>query len=153
MNILLDTNILTRWVNAEDSQHSAVVESLRMLRSLDHIPTLVPQNLYEFWVVATRPVAVNGLGMTTGEAQTEIERFAPPLFALLQDERAILSRWQELVTKYDVKGKPAHDARLVAAMLRHGLTHLLTFNDSDYSRYTEISAVTPGAMISGAVSL
>jgi predicted nucleic acid-binding protein len=150
VNILLDTNILTRWVNTEDPQHDEAVQSLRLLRAGDHIPTLVPQNIYEFWVVATRPIAVNGLGMTTGAAHAELERFAPPLFALLQDERAILSRWQELVTKYDVKGKPAHDARLAAAMLRHGLTHLLTFNVSDFSRYAEITAVTPSDMISGA---
>ena len=80
MNILLDTNILTRWVNTEDPQHDEAVQSLRLLRAGDHIPTLVPQNIYEFWVVATRPIAVNGLGMTTGAAQAELERFAPPSF-------------------------------------------------------------------------
>ncbi len=29
-----------------------------------------------------------------------------------------------------------HDARLTAAMLVHGLTHILTFNISDFARYT-----------------
>ena len=152
MNILLDTNILTRWVNTDDAQHLEAVECLRRLRTSGHIPAIVPQNLYEFWVVATRPIAVNGLGMTSGDAELELRRFGPPLFVLLQDERAILPRWQELVTKYDVKGKPAHDARLVAAMIRHGLSHLVTFNNSDYARYPEITAITPGAFISGALS-
>jgi len=153
VNILLDTNILTRWVNSEDSQHAKAVDSLRLLRIDGHILSLVPQNLYEFWVVATRPLAVNGLSMTSDEARTELEQFSPPLFMRLLDERAILSRWQELVTKYDVKGKPAHDARLVAAMIRHGLTHLLTFNVRDFTRFTEITAMHPEAVISGTVSL
>lgn len=151
MNVLLDTNILTRWVNTEDPQHSEAAQSLRVLRTSGHIPSLVPQNLYEFWVVATRPISANGLGMTTKDAQAELQRFGPPLFALFQDERAILPRWQELVTKYDVKGKPAHDARLAAAMIRHDLSYLVTFNNSDYSRFTEITALTPGGVIAGAL--
>ena len=153
MNILLDTNILTRWVNTVDSHHAETVEALRLLRTNGHTLSLVPQNLYEFWVVATRPIAVNGLSMTSDETRTELEQFSPPLFTLLLDERAILPRWQELVTKYDVKGKPAHDARLVAAMIRHGLTHLLTFNVRDFIRFTEISAIHPDAIISGTVTL
>lgn len=38
-----------------------------------------------------------------------------------------------------MKGKNAHDARLVAAMVRHGLTHILTFNAQDFSRYRGIT--------------
>lgn len=153
MNILLDTNILTRWVNTVDSQHAETIEALRLLRTNGHTLSLVPQNFYEFWVVATRPIAVNGLSMTSDETRTELEQFSPPLFTLLLDERAILPRWQELVTKYDVKGKPAHDARLVAAMIRHGLTHLLTFNVRDFTRFIEITAIHPDAIISGTVTL
>jgi hypothetical protein len=40
-------------------------------------------------------------------------------------------------------GKPAHDARLVAAMERHGLTHLLTFNLVDFQRYAGLELLDP----------
>jgi predicted nucleic acid-binding protein len=40
-----------------------------------------------------------------------------------------------------VSGKQAHDARIVAAMKVHGVTHLLTFNTDDFKRYTDIAAV------------
>ena len=70
-------------------------------------------------------------------------------FPLRLDERGIFGRWQSLVTKYDAKGKNAHDARLVAAMLRHGLTQVLTFNGSDFSRYTEIEAISPTQYFAG----
>ena len=65
------------------------------------------------------------------------------LFPLYRDERGIFDRWEELVTRHEVKGKKAHDARIVAAMLHHNLTHLLTFNDADFKRFTEITVCTP----------
>jgi len=48
-----------------------------------------------------------------------------------------------LVLTYQVRGAKVHDARLVAAMLAHGLTHILTFNNRDFARYAEVTAVHP----------
>jgi hypothetical protein len=42
------------------------------------------------------------------------------------------------VAGYQVSGKNAHDARLVAAMLVHGIESILTFNTQDFFRYGEI---------------
>ncbi len=38
-------------------------------------------------------------------------------------------------------GKQAHDTRLVAAMIAHEMTHILTFNTDDFKRFSEITAV------------
>jgi predicted nucleic acid-binding protein len=65
------------------------------------------------------------------------------LFVVLPDEAGIFLQWEGLVIKYNVSGKQAHDTRLVAAMLVHGLTHLLTFNDRNFKRYDEIAVVNP----------
>lgn len=40
-------------------------------------------------------------------------------------------------------GKKVHDARLVAAMITHQITHLLTFNIDDFKRFSEIVVVDP----------
>jgi len=48
-----------------------------------------------------------------------------------------------LVSAQKVLGKKAHDTRLVATMQRHGLTHLLTFNSSDFQRFTNIVVLNP----------
>ncbi len=37
---------------------------------------------------------------------------------------------------YGVSGVQVHDAHLVAAMLANGITHILTFNAADFTRYT-----------------
>jgi hypothetical protein len=55
----------------------------------------------------------------------------------------IYGAWERLVTSTPVVGKNGHDARLVAAMMAHGLAHLLTFNAQDFRPYPGITAVTP----------
>jgi hypothetical protein len=42
-----------------------------------------------------------------------------------------------------ISGKNAHDARLVAAMIVHGVSSILTFNAKDFTRYAEIVVVDP----------
>lgn len=103
---------------------------------------LAPQNLYEFWVVATRPPGENGLGMTTELAQarlTELKRS----FGLLEDRPALFTTWETLVTENGVTGKSAHDARLVAAMKVADLEAILTFNKNHFTRYSGITVLTP----------
>jgi len=62
---------------------------------------------------------------------------------LYLDTPAIFSEWEQLVIKHQVMGKQVHDARLVAAMVSHNITHLLTFNLDDFKRFSEIIAVDP----------
>ena len=92
--------------------------------------------------VYTRPLERNGLGHTPAEAEAEVVRLKG-LFSLLPDSPTIYSSWERLVVSYGVRGVNVHDARLVAAMLVHELTHILTFNTRDFTRYTEITAVHP----------
>jgi predicted nucleic acid-binding protein len=121
------------------------VNAINLLRSQGEQLHTVPQNLIEFWSVYTRPIERNGLGRTLTEAQAEINRLKT-LFPLLLDTSAIYEEWERLVVVYAVRGVNVHDARLVAAMLVHGLTHILTFNISDFARYSEITAVHPTAI-------
>ena len=103
---------------------------------------IVPQNLVELWVVATRPVEQNGLGMELAAVAIELTRIKS-MFELLPETPAIYPVWESLVIQYRVIGKPAHDARLVAAMKVHGLTAILTFDRTGFSRYAGIEVVHP----------
>jgi predicted nucleic acid-binding protein len=69
---------------------------------------------------------------------------------LLPETPAIFPAWEALVSRYQVSGKPTHDARLVAAMQVHGLTSILTFNASDFRRYADIEVVDPADVASSA---
>jgi predicted nucleic acid-binding protein len=38
-------------------------------------------------------------------------------------------------------GVQVHDARLAAAMIVHHIRHILTLNETDFSRFTEVTVV------------
>jgi predicted nucleic acid-binding protein len=121
MRVLIDTNILLRTVEPAHPQHAQATRATDSLRREGNELCLVPQNIYEFWVVATRPRDVNGLGMTTIESEAAVSEFLH-LFTFLRDERAIFEHWYELVVQNGIYGVKAHDARLAAAMRRHGIS-------------------------------
>src|SRR3972149_8573180 len=134
MRILLDTNVLCRLAERGHPQHAFAESAVIKLRYDQHELCLVPQVMYEYWVVVTRPIAENGLGMPPSEVDNIIDLWLDR-FTLFRDERGVFSIWRELVLQHDVKGKNAHDARLVAAMRRHNLANLLTFNVAAFQRY------------------
>ena len=55
MRVLLDTNVLCRLAQKGHPLHSAAEDAVLKVREDGHEPCLVPQVLYEYWVVATRP--------------------------------------------------------------------------------------------------
>lgn len=145
--MLLDTSTLLRFVQPSHPHNTPAVSAIEILRRQDEPLQIVPQNLYEFWVVATRPFPENGLGLTVSAALGEIERLRL-LFDLMPDIPEIYDIWQRLVVEHRVSGKPAHDARLVAAMLAHGITSILTFDTRGFERYPEIETIHPASVTS-----
>lgn len=51
-----------------------------------------------------------------------------------------------MIVTYSVVGVQVHDARLVAAMVVHGVTNLLTLNTADFARYPGINVFDPAAI-------
>jgi predicted nucleic acid-binding protein len=139
---LPDSNIVLRYVQPTNSLYQIVVDSIDKLQQNGEKIVLVPQVLVEFWVVATRPKEVNGFGMTTLEAQNELENLQR-LFVVLPENEKIFNEWKAIVTKHKVSGKPSHDARIVAAMKTHKIDKILTLNPQDFKRFDEIISITP----------
>ena len=134
--ILLDTNLLTRVTRSHEPQSGVARAAIQTLRGRGEQLMVVPQNLYEFWAVATRaagapPAGANGLGMTPVQAGHWL-RFFQRRFTLLPDRPELTRLWQALVEAHGVTGFRAHDVRLVAAMQSYGITRLLTFNGSHF---------------------
>jgi len=89
---LVDTNVLARLAQPAHSQHDTARRALESLRARDHVLCIVPQIIYEFWVVGTRSATENGLGLTLEEITTEVAQIKS-LFRLFRDERAIFQAW------------------------------------------------------------
>ena len=62
MAALIDTSVLVRVRDQDSADHAACAYFLRSLESVQHDKALCAQVLIEYWVVATRPRDVNGLG-------------------------------------------------------------------------------------------
>lgn len=145
MTCLIDTNTLLRYMNPSDPSHATAVGSIDALRTAGKLSFVVPQNFYEYWVVATRPVTANGLGLAPAECEKDLALIAAA-FPLLADRPALLAEWRALVVAHECKGKMAHDARFVAAMRTHGVTRLLTFNGADFKRFPGIEVLDPATV-------
>lgn len=147
MRYLVDTNVLTRLAEPGHVMHPVAFSALQRLIAAGHQIHIVPQNVYEFWVVCTRPRDANGLGKGLEEAVADLKNIEA-LFQWIDDTPAVFDALRSLVTSTPVLGKNAHDARLVAAMIAHELTHLLTFNIQDFRRFPIITAVSPADLSS-----
>jgi predicted nucleic acid-binding protein len=145
MAVLLDTNILLR-ISQPHSAHSPIAErALAALRFRGETLHIGSQNLVEFWAVATRPAMENGLGLAVEQAMRHVLDLKR-LFILLP-EAPLQSEWERLVTTYRVSGRNSHDARLVAAMMVHGIGSVLTFNVQDFTRYGGITVLDPRLVV------
>lgn len=145
MDILVDTNILLRRIHRASPQHRQTREALIKLGRDGHRFCVTSQNLIELWAVCTRPLENNGLGLTPGQTERVLARIEPFVFRL-PDSDAVYPEWRRLVAAHAVRGKTTHDARLVAAMVVHGVKHILTFNVADFARYTGIEVLHPGKL-------
>lgn len=144
---LLDTNILLRIVQNGVTHHVIVRDAVTRLIADGHTLCLTSQVLMEFWVVATRPEEVNGFGWSPSFVKDELSRLQDQ-FRLLPERADTFEYWQQLVSKHEIKGKKAHDVRLVAAMQAHKIGHILTFNVKDFAVFTQINAVHPRYVLS-----
>jgi predicted nucleic acid-binding protein len=142
VSYLVDTNVILRLILPADSQHALVNTAVNKVRIQGDILYITSQILIEFQAVATRPILANGLGLTSAQASLEAKKLEA-IFPLLPETPAIYPQWRTLVDQYTVSGKQVHDTRLVAVMLVHGLTHLLTLNGTDFQRFSTITVVEP----------
>ncbi|MFN0171976.1 MAG: type II toxin-antitoxin system VapC family toxin [Bryobacteraceae bacterium] len=142
MDCLLDTNILIRGFDRRHPMCRLVRAAGKKLHREGLRLCLAPQNVVEFWAVATRPLDSNGLGIPVEYAARLVRRFKR-VVTILSETPEVFPEWERLAVEHRVIGKKAHDARIVAVMNVHGIGRILTFNVGDFARYPGISAVSP----------
>jgi predicted nucleic acid-binding protein len=146
MGVLVDTNVLLRSAQPSHplSFHATGAVS-KLIRKGDAV-FFCPQNIAEFWNVATRPAHLNGLGLSHEEALQEVKSIEGVLI-LLPDIPAIYGAWKEIVRDHEVQGVKVYDARLIATMKVYAVESILTFNASDFKRYSKITAIHPSSVV------
>ncbi len=144
MIYLVDTNVLLRFLHTTDPYYPIVQSAVDKLRANNDELKATSQNFAEFWNVSTRPLNKNGFDLGISEAN-QLLQTAEEDFPLLPDSPSTYDEWRRLVVTYGVSGIQVHDARLVATMIVHGVTRIMTFDIDDFTRYKPegIVAVNP----------
>ena len=143
MQYLVDTGVWLRLFDRTDPEQATIRNALRALRSSGHSLAVCPQNIAEFWNVSTRPASARG-GYGKSVATTERRvQFIERASTILAESPVSYRQWRQLLSAFNVQGVAVHDARLVALMLVAGITHILTLNTGDFTRYSAITAVMP----------
>jgi predicted nucleic acid-binding protein len=138
---VLDSNFLLAIVDPLHSHHVPANQILdRYYDEFRYV--LLPQVIYEFWVVITRPVENNGMGLMPASAAVLLERLKA-VYQFMPDSSLLLQQWQKIVTDYEISGKKAHDARIAAAMQCHDIRALFTFNERDFHRFDFLKIIRP----------
>jgi predicted nucleic acid-binding protein len=140
--VLADTNVILRLVVPRDPLAGVARLAIERLVTSGYSVCVSPQNLVEFWSVATRPAAANGLGLTVAQAAVDADRITD-MFPMVEDVPSIHEHWRRLVESCGVIGRQAFDARLVAVMRVHDISHLLTFDVGGFRRFPGIAVLDP----------
>lgn len=97
--ILCDTGVLLRFVSETAPHHERIRQTvLDLLADSRHLVTTT-QNIREFWCVATRPIDVNGFGLSISRAERAV-RSIESVINLLPDTMEVHERWQQIVIDY-----------------------------------------------------
>jgi len=145
VSCLVDTNILLRATRRADPQHQVVSTSLARLANQGTLLYYTPQNIAELRNAMTRPTTRNGLGLSVADADREVRAIESGMI-LLPDNDAVYREWRRIIVQHGVLGVQVHDARLAASMMVHGVTSILTFNVTDFSRFTGLTALHPSTI-------
>jgi predicted nucleic acid-binding protein len=139
---LIDTNVLLRMTRRSDPQHQLVDSALARLASQGTLLHYTHQIIAELWNAMTRPLTRNGLGLEVADAEREVRAIEVGM-TLLADSETVYREWRRIIFQHGVSGVQVHDARLVAAMYGHGVSHLLSLNVADFKRFPGIFCLHP----------
>jgi predicted nucleic acid-binding protein len=78
--ILTDSNVLVHLVDTRDPRSELAESATEKLRSRRETLCIAPQNVVEFWAVATRPEGKNGRGMSALRASEEVAKILSLFF-------------------------------------------------------------------------
>jgi len=140
--IAVDTNILV-YAHREDSPfHGEAYASIRGLAEGD-VPWAIPWPcLHEFLAIVTHSKIFDP-PTPQDQAFDQVEAWMEsPHLVLISESSGYLTHLAAAVKKGRIRGAKAHDARVVALCLHHGVRELWTA-DRDFSRYRGFTVRNP----------
>jgi predicted nucleic acid-binding protein len=139
--VFIDTNVLV-YANQElAALHSQARTRLAALADAGAELWISRQVLRDYLAVVTRPHS-RGAPLPASLAVERVRRFAT-VFQVAEDGSPVLDRLLDLLAAYPTGGRQVYDANIVATMLGHDLRRLITFNVSDFQRFSSLIELEP----------
>ena len=138
--LFVDTNVLLTATDASRLLHSQATQLLDGSINPGLRLAASGQVVREYLVVATRPLEVNGLGLSVPDAAGNVNEFLRRL-ELYDETEDVSMRLRQLAITHGLRGKRLHDANIVATMAAHGISTLLTQNGADFAPFEDIAIV------------
>ena len=135
---VVDTNVLVHSTASGSPEHRRARAALARLRAQG--PVSVTRQVLREYLAATTRAQSWSQALTLADATADTDAFIRR-FVVLEDGPAV---WPELIALtrgFAFGGKQVHDANIVATMLAHGETRLLTFNVADFRRFGSLIEV------------
>lgn len=134
-SLFVDTNILIYANVATAPLHETALKVLRDEHQAGRALWISRQVLREF--IAARTRLQTFAKPSSPELVIERVRYLQERFTVADDTAAVTGELVKLLGDVKMGGKQVHDANIVATMLAHGITCLLTHNVSDFERFAE----------------
>lgn len=140
---LLDTNILVYAADTSSLFHedSLLLREKGLKGELSFC--ICPQTLTEFFAIVTDSKRVSK-PRTQKEALEEIEKYLSSKTILkIYPGPEVIETMINLLKKYKVTKQKIFDLQLVATMLSNNVTQIYTYNKGDFSKFEEITVLSP----------
>jgi len=144
---LVDANVLVYAINQNAEQHSAALKLVESGLNGEIPISFTPQVFSEFFATVTNPKRITSV-LSRENALSQIENyFLKGKVDIIFIHQGTLDKMLELIKKYQVSAQDIFDLQLVATMLSNNVTRIYTYNDKDFSPYTEIEVLKPESVI------
>jgi predicted nucleic acid-binding protein len=132
--VMLDTNVLLAATDEGRPEHRDALTVLNVWPAGGATLCVSGQILREYLAVATRPAAVNGLGLSQPDALANVHAICART-SLLAEGTKVTERLLGLLADVGCGGRQVHDANVIATMLVHGVATVATMNVGDFARF------------------
>jgi predicted nucleic acid-binding protein len=131
--VFVDTNVLVQARFTSAPSRSEARRALAGLIGGRRRPRISRQVMREYLAVVTRP-QIWMKQLPLADAPADVQTFERN-FVILEDGAVVTEKLILLGGHVSFAGRQVHDANIVATMLAHGETRLLTCNASDFARF------------------
>lgn len=141
--IAVDTNLLVYSHRRESRDHTDVASTIRQLAEGDE-PWAIPwPSCYEFHSVVTNPRIWKDSASTPEQSWRQLKAWmASPSLRLIGETEGFEEILERFLQRPRVIGGVAHDARIAAICVAHGVEALLT-RDRDFLLFPELKTLNP----------